>query len=94
MLDPDGMNSEDVIGLTYESTQQGPQGLQGLAAFVGLDWNMNSDDYTVGQSGFWEGVIPIWGSGRDAIDDFQNGKWVWGSINTALAVSDVFLVKL
>ena len=47
----------------------------------------------VGQPGFWEGLIPIWGSGRAAIDDFQNGRYIWGTINTAFAVTDIFLVK-
>lgn len=47
----------------------------------------------VGQPGFAESLIPIWGSGRAAVDDFQNGRWGWGLFNSALAVSDVFLVK-
>ena len=47
----------------------------------------------VGQPGFWEGLIPIWGSGRAAIDDFQNGRYFWGTVNTAFAVTDIFLVK-
>jgi RHS repeat-associated protein len=47
----------------------------------------------VGQPGFWESMIPIWGSGRAAVDDFQNGRYVWGTINGAFAISDVFLVK-
>ena len=40
-----------------------------------------------------EGMIPGWGSGRAAIDDFQNGRWGWGLFNSALAISDVFLIK-
>ena len=47
----------------------------------------------VGQPGLLEGVIPIWGSGRAAIDDFQNKRYIWGTVNTALAISDIFLVK-
>ncbi|CAB1057475.1 Fibronectin type III domain protein [Olavius sp. associated proteobacterium Delta 1] len=46
----------------------------------------------VGAPGFWEGLIPVWGSGRQAIDDFQNERYVWGAINTAIAISDVFLI--
>jgi hypothetical protein len=42
--------------------------------------------------GFLEGMIPIWGSGKQAIHDFQQGKWGWGTFNTALAASDLFLV--
>jgi len=47
----------------------------------------------VGAPGFWEGLIPVWGSGRAAINDFQEGKWGWGLVNSAVAISDVFLVK-
>lgn len=43
--------------------------------------------------GFGESLIPIWGSGRQAVHDFQCGHWVWGTINAGLAVSDVFLIK-
>ena len=48
---------------------------------------------TVGQPGFGESLIPIWGSGRSAIDHFQKGHWVRGTVFTVLAVTDVFLVK-
>jgi RHS repeat-associated protein len=48
---------------------------------------------SVGAPGLAESMIPIWGSGRAAINDFQEGRYVWGAINTAMAVSDVFLVK-
>ena len=39
--------------------------------------------------GFWEGMIPIWGSGKQAYEDFKCGRWGWGLFNSALAVSDV-----
>jgi RHS repeat-associated protein len=48
---------------------------------------------SVGQPGLLESAIPVWGSGRAAADDFQNGRWGWGLFNTALAITDVFLVK-
>ena len=48
---------------------------------------------SVGAPGMAESLIPIWGSGRAAINDFQEGRYVWGTINTAMAISDVFLVK-
>jgi hypothetical protein len=47
----------------------------------------------VGQPGELESLIPIWGSGRSAIDYYQNGDYLLGLGYTALAVSDVFLVK-
>ncbi len=56
--------------------------------------NLRSDDGGgVGQPGEWESLIPIWGSGRAAVDHFQNGNYWRGLGYTALAVSDVFLVK-
>jgi RHS repeat-associated protein len=47
----------------------------------------------VGQPGTLESMIPIWGSGRAAVDDFQNGNYGWAAFHTAMAISDVFLVK-
>jgi RHS repeat-associated protein len=47
----------------------------------------------VGAPGTKESFIPIWGSGRAAINDFQNGNYGWGLFNTGMAVSDVFLFK-
>lgn len=56
--------------------------------------NLRSDNGGgVGQPGEWESLIPIWGSGRAAVDHFQNGNYWRGLGYTALAVSDVFLVK-
>jgi RHS repeat-associated protein len=57
-----------------------------------LNW-IDPDGLAVGASGFWEGMIPVWGSGRDAINSFQEGHYVRGSVHTVVAVSDVFLVK-
>jgi RHS repeat-associated protein len=47
----------------------------------------------VGAPGTAESFIPVWGSGRQAINDFQTGHPYSGTFNAALAVSDVFLVK-
>ncbi|MDB5014383.1 MAG: hypothetical protein JWQ25_2585 [Daejeonella sp.] len=47
----------------------------------------------IGQPGLGESLIPIWGSGRSAIDHFQNGNYWRGAAFTVLAISDVFLVK-
>jgi hypothetical protein len=47
----------------------------------------------VGAPGFRESLIPVWGSGRSAVNDFQNGRIGWGLFNTGMAISDVFLVK-
>jgi RHS repeat-associated protein len=41
----------------------------------------------------WSSLIPVYGSGKDAVHAFKEGRWLAGIGNTALAVSDVFLVK-
>jgi RHS repeat-associated protein len=43
--------------------------------------------------GFWEGLIPVWGSGKQAYQDFRCGKWFWGSLNTLVAISDVVPIR-
>ena len=55
--------------------------------------NETRPHHGVGQPGMVESLIPIWGSGRQAIDHFQNGRWIWGTIDTAIAITDVILVK-
>lgn len=47
----------------------------------------------VGQPGLGESMIPFWGSGRAAVDHFQNGNYWRGSLYSVLAISDVFLLK-
>lgn len=47
----------------------------------------------VGQPGFAESLIPVWGSGRAMVDDLQNGNWGMAAINGAFLVSDLFLVS-
>jgi RHS repeat-associated protein len=37
--------------------------------------------------------FPIFGSAKQASSDFDHGKYVMGTLNTTLAVSDVFLIK-
>lgn len=53
----------------------------------------DSNSTSVGQPGALESAIPIWGSGRAAVDHFQNGNYWQGALYTGLAISDVFLVK-
>jgi len=54
---------------------------------------VDEDAGTVGKPGFAESLIPIWGSGRSAIYHAQKGEWGWAAVDTALAISDVFLMK-
>lgn len=46
----------------------------------------------VGAPGPWESMIPVWGSGRAAVNDFQNGNYLMGTVNAALAVSDAVFI--
>jgi len=43
----------------------------------------------VGAPSELESVIPVWGSGRAAINDFQTGHWGMGLFNSAMVVLDV-----
>lgn len=38
-------------------------------------------------------MIPLYAPARNAIDDFQNGRWGWGAFHTVMAVSDLFMLK-
>ena len=46
-----------------------------------------------GRPGFWEGLIPIWGSGRTAYDDYAHGKPYWGTFWVGVAVTDITLIR-
>ena len=43
--------------------------------------------------GFWESLIPVWGPARASSNDYQHGRWIWGTLNYVLAVTDVLLVR-
>jgi hypothetical protein len=46
---------------------------------------------SVGHPGLVESLIPVWGSGREAVADFQEGDYAGAAINGALAASDLFI---
>ena len=52
-----------------------------------LDDSGNGD--SVGEAGFFEGMIPVWGSGRDMINDIQTGNVGGAIMNGAFLVWDV-----
>ena len=45
----------------------------------------------IGHPGELESLIPVWGSGREALADFEDGDYVGAGLNGALAASDLFL---
>jgi len=46
----------------------------------------------VGPAGGWEGMVPVWGTGRDALDEFQNGEYMVGTIDVFFAATDVVTI--
>jgi hypothetical protein len=48
---------------------------------------------TIGHPGPWESVIPIWGSGRQAFADAEDGNIAGALGNSVLAGSDVTIIK-
>lgn len=60
-----------------------------------LCWDKNetssfNKDEKLEEPGFWEGLIPIWGSGKSAYVNFKNGNYGWGIFYVVVAVSDIF----
>jgi RHS repeat-associated protein len=41
----------------------------------------------------WVSLLPVVGSSWQAYYDFQEGHYVWGTFNTVMAFSDLFLIK-
>ena len=52
-----------------------------------LDDSGNGD--SVGEAGFVEGIIPVWGSGRDLINDIQTGDTLGAVLNAGFLIWDV-----
>jgi len=48
---------------------------------------------SIGDPGFAESLIPIWGSGRSWINAIQNGEWGWATFHGVMAVTDALMVK-
>ena len=49
-------------------------------------------DVGIGKAEGASSLIPVYGSGRNAISDFQNGRYISGTFNSVMLVSDAFLV--
>ena len=78
-----------------------PQAKPPLAARIEQNFDASATDspsqpcpnpMTVGDPGLW-GLVPVIGSGWAAINDFQNGRWGPGLLQTVLAITDIVPVK-
>lgn len=49
------------------------------------------DGGRIGHPGDLESLIPVWGSGREALADLEDGDYLGAGLNGALAASDLFL---
>lgn len=76
--DPDGERYDEMIRQERLKTER--------AEAVGTK-STNS----IGHPGFAESLIPVWGSGREAVADWQEGDYAGAALNGALAASDLFL---
>lgn len=47
----------------------------------------------VGHPGFIEWLVPVWGSGREAVADLQDGDYLGAALNAGMAATDVVPVK-
>jgi RHS repeat-associated protein len=86
----------EVQSVTWYHDKDGkPYTVNDNSAYIDLVFldHKKADKRGIGQPDVLESFIPIWGSGRAAIDDFQNGRYGWAAFNAAMAVSDVFMVK-
>jgi RHS repeat-associated protein len=85
------VKNNPIVSLDSTGKQAGPY--QSYVGYRQAERAIEDLANDVGAPGFAESLIPVWGSGREAVHSFQTGHWGWGIVHTALAVSDVFLVK-
>ncbi len=73
------------------SASDGPTGGGGRSGAAALTGG-GAGSGPIGAPGFAGSFIPVYGSGRTAINDFQTGHPVWGTVDALVAVSDLLLV--
>lgn len=70
-------------------TGQGP----GTDPYAPAGASSSGSSSKIEEPGFWVALIPVYGSGKSAAYNFQEGNYGWGTFYTVLAVTDVFLVR-
>lgn len=87
--------AHEEYGRDIRSSPTPPSGtgtpLNGASSATLADQAKTGQQNSIGHPGFWESLIPVWGSGREAVADFQNGDYAGAALNGALAASDLFL---
>ena len=75
-------------------------GLDGPGSFIpgGGGWGVGQgfpieESDPIEKPGSGESMIPMYGAGINASYNFQEGNYGWGAFYTAMAISDVFLIK-
>jgi len=74
-----GPNSPEAIAELQELEKQTQEQLE----------TIKQQDEAVGESGFFEGMIPLWGSGRDLINAVQTGDVIGGILSVGFLAWDV-----
>ncbi|MBS1637737.1 MAG: hypothetical protein JST26_17610 [Bacteroidetes bacterium] len=105
---PDDYQREVLNPVTdaYIRSQDNPSDMESYDMYLdfitsrsgGGDWRKTIKDYSVDRRAnptydSWMRYLPIWGSYKQAKLDFSVGKYGWGTFNSLLAASDIFLVK-
>jgi hypothetical protein len=72
------------------STASPGKSLPGQIGDAFRDWQKGA---RVGHPGLAESFVPVWGSGREALADLQEGDYTGAALNGGLAVTDVIPAK-
>src|SRR5207247_2614285 len=91
--DAKGQYFDQASGTNYSLRRQSVSLSTSEKQLINDLWGKNLYTIPVGQPGFGESLIPVLGSGRAAVDHFQNGDWGWGLVFTGLSITDVFFVR-
>lgn len=89
-----GMNTYDYT-FSDPLNHRDPFGLRATMEYIDAinRWYAEQDADFFAKPGMLEEFIPVWGSGKSAVQAFSDGQWGWGTWHTILAVTDLVPVK-